>query len=230
MDASRVVGVGLLVCAAATAFVVPVSAMVAVAIVGATLAVRRRGRLVRARRADESVAMQGALGILVGELRVGAHPVAAVEAAASEATGSVATWLNAVAARARLGADVAGGLRSVAAESMLPAHWERFAVCWHLGQSQGISIATLVDAAYRDIVERGRFESRVAAGMAGARATAGILAVLPALGIGLGQLVGAHPLRFLLSGGAGGWFLVVGSAFVSLGLLWSERITDRVLK
>jgi len=87
-------------CAAATAFVVPLSAMVAAAIVIATFTARRRRHLVRARRGDEAAALEGALAVLVGELRVGAHPVAAVEAAAAEATGSVATWLRVVAARA----------------------------------------------------------------------------------------------------------------------------------
>ncbi len=64
--------------------------------------------------------------------------------------------------------------------------------------------------------------------MAGARATAVILAGLPLLGILLGQLIGAQPLSFLLSGHAGGWLLVVGLALACGGLLWSDRITDRV--
>jgi tight adherence protein B len=216
-------------CAAAAAFVVPVSAMVAAAIVMATLTARRRRHLVRVRRGDEAAAIEGALAVLVGELRVGAHPVAAVEAAASEASGPVGTWLRAVAARARLGADVGRGLRAVAAESALPVHWDRLAVCWHLAQSHGLSIATLMHAAHRDVVERSRFESRVAAGMAGARATAGVLAGLPLLGVGLGQMIGADPVRFLLSGGVGGWLLVVGSTLACSGLLWSDAITNRVL-
>ena len=48
--------------------------------------------------------------------------------------------------------------------------------------------------------------------MAGARTTAAVLAGLPVLGIGLGQLIGADPSSFLLSGGAGGWLLVIGVA------------------
>jgi tight adherence protein B len=128
-----------------------------------------------------------------------------------------------------LGADVGRGLRAVAAESALPVHWDRLAVCWHLAQSHGLSIATLMHAAHRDVVERSRFESRVAAGMAGARATAGVLAGLPLLGVGLGQMIGADPVRFLLSGGVGGWLLVVGSTLACSGLLWSDAITNRVL-
>ena len=167
--------------------------------------------------------------MLVGELRVGAHPVAAFDVAAREVDGPVAESLRAVAARARLGADVAAGLRSFAASSRLPAHWERLALFWRLAQTHGLAIATLMRAAHRDIVERERFSARVDAGMAGARTTAAVLAGLPVLGVGLGQLIGADPLGFLLSGGAGGWLLVVGVTLACCGLLWSDRITGRAL-
>jgi tight adherence protein B len=210
-------------------FVVPVTVVVAFAILGATVTARRRGAVQARRRAQESAALQGALSVLVGELRVGAHPIAAFETAASEVDGPVAAQLGAVAARARLGADVAAGLRAVAAQSMLPAQWERLSVCWQLAQTHGLAIATLMRTAHRDIVERDRYASRVTAGMAGARATAVILAGLPLLGVGLGELIGADPVRFLLSGGPGGWLLVVGVTLTCCGLAWSDRITNRVL-
>ena len=101
-------------------------------------------------------------------------------------------------------------------------------MCWQLAQDHGLAIATLMQAAQRDIVERERFAARVDAGMAGARTTAAMLAGLPLLGIGLGQLIGAEPVRFLLSGGSGGWLLVIGVALACAGLLWSDRITARV--
>ena len=49
------------------------------------------------------------------------------------------------------------------------------------------------------------------------------------LGIALGQLMGAAPLLVLFGGGAGAWLLVVGTGLVSVGLLWSDAITVRVL-
>ena len=110
--------------------------------------------------------------------------------------------LRAVAARARLGADVAAGLRAAARSSALPAHWDRLAVCWQLASDHGLAIATLMRAAQRDIAERQRFSARVSSSMAGARATAAILAGLPVLGVLLGQLIGARPLSFLLGGHA----------------------------
>jgi tight adherence protein B len=214
---------------AALAFFVPVTVMLATGVLAGTLALRRRQRIAQTRRATEAAALQSSLEVLVGELRVGAHPVGAFDVAASEADGTVATNLRAVAARARLGADVAAGLRSVARLSNLPGHWERLAVYWQLAQTHGLAIATLMRSAHQDIVERERFSARAHAGMAGARTTAAVLAGLPVLGAGLGQLIGADPLDFLLSGGVGGWLLVVGITLACCGLLWSDRITGQAL-
>ncbi len=212
----------------AAAALLPLTTVVAVAVVGSTAGLRYRRRR-RIRRAhDEGRTLETALDVLVGELRVGSHPVLAFGVAADETVGAVAKSLRAVAARARLGADVTAGLRAAARSSALPAHWERLAVCWQLASDHGLAIATLMRAAQRDITERQRFSVRVSASMAGARATAAILAALPVLGVLLGQLIGARPLSFLLSGHAGGWLLVVGSALACGGLLWSDRITDRL--
>jgi tight adherence protein B len=123
---------------------------------------------------------------------------------------------------------VAAGLGDTARTSALGAQWARIAVCWQLAQTHGLSIAALMQTAQRDITERQRFSSRVRAGMAGARATAAVLAGLPVLGIGLGQMIGADPVRFLLAGEAGGWLLLVGVTLSCAGLLWSDRITAAV--
>jgi tight adherence protein B len=217
------------VLAVTLALTLPATAVLAAAILVGTLALRRRHANRRRVRAAEAAALQGALDVLIGELRVGAHPVAAFSAAASEVDGRVAQSLQAVAARARLGADVAAGLRSTAMSSPLPLQWERLALFWRLAQTHGLAIATLMRAAHRDIVEREQFSARVDAGMAGARTTAAVLAGLPVLGVGLGQLIGADPLALLLSNGAGGWLLVVGVTLACCGLLWSDRITGRAV-
>jgi tight adherence protein B len=216
--------------AVALAVMLPIGVVAACSIVGVTLWIRRSRHVRAKRRAAESAALQGALDVLVGELRVGAHPVAAFGVAATEVDGPVASSFRAVAARARLGADVATGLCTVSARSSMPAHWGRLAVYWQLAQDHGLSIATLMQTAQRDIVERERFSGKVNAGMASARATATVLAGLPLLGVGLGELIGAAPLSFLLSDGVGGWLLVIGVTLACAGLLWSDRITARVVE
>jgi tight adherence protein B len=213
--------------AAAMTMALPLTVTLAAGILAATLMRRRRRSTARHAHAREAAALQSALDVLIGELRVGAHPVAAFEVAAREVDGPVAESLCGVAARARLGADVAAGLRSFAASSPLSAHWERLALFWGLAQDHGLAIATLMRAAHRDVVERERFSAHVDAGMAGARTTGMVLAGLPVLGIGLGQLIGADPLNFLLSGGAGSWLLVAGTTLACCGLLWSDRITEK---
>ncbi len=211
----------------AAAALLPLTTMLAAGVVGATASLRHRRRRRLRRAVHEGQTLESALEVLVGELRVGSHPVRAFSVAADETHGAVAGSLRAVAARAGLGADVTAGLRDVARSSALPAQWDRLAVCWQLASEHGLAIATLMRAAQRDITERQRFSARVSSSMAGARATAAILAALPVLGALLGQLVGARPLSFLLGGQAGGWLLVVGSTLACAGLLWSDRITDR---
>ena len=212
-----------------TVLLLPPAVVVATAILAATLGARRhRTRRTRRRLAD-SQRLAAALETLVGELRVGAHPVTAFGVAAAECEGPVGDSLRAVAARARLGADVAAGLRAVAESSSVPVQWNRLAVCWQLAAEHGLAISVLMRAAQRDIVERHRFTARVEAGLAGARATAVILAALPVVGVLLGQLIGARPVAFLLGGGVGGWLLVVGVVLVCVGLVWADRLTDRML-
>ncbi|WP_343599619.1 type II secretion system F family protein [Mycobacterium sp.] len=223
------IGWPALACAtAAAAATLPPATVMAVAVLAATAGLRYRRRRRGRRGLAESRALHTAIEVLVGELRAGAHPVRAFDVAAAETSAAVSQSCRAVAARARLGADVAAGLRSVAAASALPAHWERLAVCWQLASEHGLALSTVMRAAQSDLAARQRFSAHVNSAMAGARATAAILAGLPVLALLLGELFGARPVAFLLAGSAGGWLLVAGVTLLCGGLLWSDRITDRV--
>ncbi|MCG7594460.1 type II secretion system F family protein [Mycobacterium sp. PSTR-4-N] len=212
-----------------SACILPLTLVLAAATMVTVVAVRHRCRARRRVGIDEANALHGALEVLVSELRVGAHPVAAIDTAAREIAGPVGTSFAAVAARAVLGADVVAGLRAESHRSLVPGHWERLAVCWQLAARHGLAIASLMQAAQRDLAERERFRSRVDAGMAGARTTGTLLAGLPVLGVLLGCAIGADPLGFLMSGGIGGWLMCIGTALIGAGLLWSDRITASVL-
>lgn len=214
--------------AAVVALVLPPTTVLAAALLVATVWLRYRRRRRRRRGIEESRALETAIDVLVGELRAGAHPVRAFEVAAAETGGPVGDCCQAVSARARFGADVAAGLRGAAQTSVLSVQWERLAVCWQLAGQHGLAMSTLMRAAQHDIAERQRFSASVTASMAGARATAAILASLPLLSVLLGQAIGARPVAFLLGGHAGGWLLVAGVTLACAGLLWSDRITDRV--
>lgn len=220
------IGAAALACVAVPAVaVLPTGGWLAAAVLGGTTAWRRQRSLRRRRALAETRALQAALDVLTGELRVGAHPVRAFATAAVESGHpAVAAGLRGVCARAGLGADVASGLREAARGSAWPAPWERLAVYWELGGEHGLAIATLMQAAQLDITARQRFSARADAGMAGARASATLLGLLPVLGVLLGQLIGAHPLVFL-AGDFGGVLALVGVSLICAGLLWSDRIT-----
>ncbi|GFG71050.1 type II secretion system F family protein [Mycolicibacter senuensis] len=216
-------------CVAVLAVVaLPTSGCLAGALAAGTAALRHHRRRRGRRAAAESRALEAALDVLVGELRIGAHPVRAFAAAAAETGhGAVAAGLRGVVARTRLGADVVTGLRDAAGSSAMPSHWERLAAYWQLGGEQGLAVAILMQAAHSDITARQRFTAQVDAGMAGARASAMILGCLPVLGVLLGQAIGARPAGFLLGGGPGGVLSVLGVSLICAGLLWSDRITGR---
>lgn len=204
------------------------TAGLAAAVLVTTVWVRRRRRLSAVRRRSEGKSLGAALELLAGELRAGAHPARALAVAGAEGVGAVAVAFRAVASRCELGGDVVGGLISLSETSVVPGHWGRLATYWGLAVHHGLPISALIRAAHNDLVERERFSERVDASLAGARATAAILAVLPVLGVALGELVGARPMELLLGTGAGGLLLVAGVLLACGGLLWSDRITDRL--
>ncbi|MBS4101264.1 secretion protein F, partial [Tsukamurella paurometabola] len=91
----------------------------------------------------------------------------------------------------------------------------------------GIGMGELLASVREDLRARERYERRAHSALAGARATAQVLAALPVLGVAMGQLIGADPLGTLLGTGAGGALLVVGTCLTCAGLLWSRAIADR---
>ncbi|MCD2114525.1 MULTISPECIES: type II secretion system F family protein [Rhodococcus] len=204
---------------------------VAGATVAATVVGRRRSRRRAAELDRQRRMLLSGLDTVIADLRVGTHPADACETAARETAGSVAGAFRVAAARARLGGSAAHGLRSAAASSDgdgVADSLDRVADAWAVSDRHGLALAELLGAARVDLAARMRIRARTEAGLAGARATATVLAGLPVLGVGLGQLMGAAPLGILLTGGLGGVMLVVGTALVCAGLLWTDRIAARV--
>ncbi|WP_241387533.1 type II secretion system F family protein [Rhodococcus sp. CH91] len=225
--------VGGAVIAAAVPFVMWAGATpaLAAATVTATMMWRRRSRQRAAEREGHRRMLLSGLDTVIADLRVGTHSADACDTAARETTGPVAAAFRVAAARARLGGSAAHGLRSAAelpesggvADSL-----NRVADAWSVSDRHGLALAELLGAARVDLAARLRIRARTEAGLAGARATASVLAGLPALGVGLGQLMGAAPLGILLAGGLGGAMLVAGTTLVCAGLLWTDRIAARV--
>ncbi|EME18754.1 type II secretion system F family protein [Rhodococcus triatomae] len=209
----------------------PTAGLALALVVGTVVHRVRRTRRDR-RRDDEIRSLLAGLDVAVADLRVGAHPESACSAAATESSGLPAEAFRSAAATARLGGSAAHGLltgaRRDAGRDGVAVDLDRIAVAWRIAERHGVPLADLLDATRTDLLGRKRFRARVDAGMAGARATATVLACLPVLGIALGQMMGAHPIGVLLTGGIGGVLLVVGTSLACAGLAWADRITRRV--
>ena len=174
--------------------------------------------------------MVGALGALVAELRVGAHPATAAERAAVDAEPLAAKAMSTVASTARLGGDVDRALvRSAAAEPSLAGVLGQVGRAWRLAARHGVPLAEVLDSVRRDLDERIRFSRQVHARMAGPRASAAVLAVLPELGVLLGEAIDARPLHILADTPVGQILLAAGALLICGGVLWSAKLTDHAV-
>ncbi len=183
-----------------------------------------RGRLA----ATEGVAQ--ALSGMVAELKAGANTAAAATAVAEDAEPESAAVLVAVASAVRLGGDVDRAVQHCAAGAPHLAGLLRpFAAALTLARRHGLPTAEVLDAVRKDVDGRVRFSKQVQARMAGPRASGAVLAALPVVGIVLGQLMGAAPLRVLLTTGVGQGLLAVGTVLVCAGVLWIAKLTSHAV-
>lgn len=162
-----------------------------------------------------ATAMAEALRTMVAELRSGAPPATAADAAAEDAPSEVGAAMRALATSARFGVELPQGTGPQG----------QVVKAWSLSRRHGLPLADLLDAVRRDVVASARFLTRADASMAGPRASAAVLAALPGVGVLLGEAIGARPLHILTSTSAGHVLLVLGSALILAGVAWTSHLT-----
>lgn len=185
---------------------------------------RARGELNRSLSEVDGIAE--AVRSLVAGLRAGAHPADAAESAALDAQPAAAASMRSIAAAARLDGDVGLAL-GTAGPHTTASSLARISRAWTLAQRHGLPLADILDAVGRDLEQRVRFARQTLARMAGPRTSAVVLALLPVLGIALGEAVGAQPLRMLT--GPGQPLLAIGVALLCAGVVWCGRLTGEVV-
>ena len=186
-----------------------------------------RHRAGAARTAERLAAAEACLA-LAAELRAGRSPAEALTTSAHLARGPARAALTAAAAAARLGGDVPAALLSgVGAGSSAPEVLRGLAACWQVCARAGSGLAGAVDRLAEGLRSGQVQEQAVQAALAGPRASAGLLAVLPLAGIGLAAGLGAQPLYVLLHTPVGVGCLLAGVGLDALGLWWTGRIVAR---
>ncbi|MFF9806324.1 type II secretion system F family protein [Streptomyces coeruleorubidus] len=173
----------------------------------------------RERRADAVIALCGALA---GEVRAGRQPGEALLRAARDC-GGLADAQATVVAAARFGGDVPDALANAARQPGAEG-LRGLAACWRVAVDQGAGLAAGLDRLAAALRAERDQRSDLRAQLAGARATAVLLAGLPALGLLIGTALGADPLHVLLHTTAGLGCLVTGGVLEGLGLWWVLRI------
>ncbi|OLF15861.1 type II secretion system F family protein [Actinophytocola xanthii] len=199
----------------------------AAALLATTLHRRWRARTDLRRSLAATDGLTEALRSLVAALRAGAHPAHAAETAAADAHPAAAASMRAISATARLDGDIHRALSMT--ESPTPTVLARIAQAWSLAQRHGLPLADILAATVRDLEQRQRFTRQVTARMAGPRASATVLALLPLLGITMGEAVGAHPIHVLTTTAVGQALLLAGVALQCAGTTWCARLTSQAI-
>lgn len=205
----------------------PVAAALALVVGPGLLRVRTHHRQAATAARERAGALQ-ACGVLSGELAAGRTPAEALDAAAEVACGPVQDALRAAGSAARLGGDVPAALVVPADRSATPGVLRALAACWAVCAQSGGGLSAAVLRLEEGLRAEGAQRRRVEAELAGPRATAALLAVLPGGGLLLAAGVGADPLHVLLETPVGLVCLVLGLGLDGLGLLWTDRLVRRV--
>ncbi|MCW2543831.1 MAG: integral rane protein [Frankiales bacterium] len=183
-----------------------------------------RRRAAAALRQQEREGAAEALSALSSELRAGRPTTQALEAAAAVATGPLARALQAAAAAAVLGADPVDALLRRAPDSAVPELLRGLAACWQVCAGTGSSLAAAVERLAESVRAQQEQRYAVDSELAGPRATAAMLALLPLAGIALAAGLGARPLHVLLHTAVGVACVTAGLGLELLGLWWTSRL------
>ena len=174
----------------------------------------------RRRHADDRRRALGAITALAAELQAGQPPANALVAA--DPDGRV--WPRTLAAL-RVHGDVVAALRLDGRRMTLVTP---LAACWTVSGEVGSGLASSVERLAQSARAMEDVRGQLEAQLAGPRATARTMALLPVIGVGMAQLAGADALGWLLGTPTGLACLVAGVGLDLVGLWWTQRINARV--
>lgn len=157
---------------------------------------------------------------LAGELRAGSDALHALRTSARRH--GVAQH---AARAARLGGDVEAALHRDAESTPV---LDRVAAAWAISRRTGAALADVLEHiadSHRRTVEVKR---SLAVELAGPRATARLMSMLPVVGVGFAVMLGADPLGWFTSSWPGALCLCGGVCLNAAGFLWINRIVRGV--
>jgi len=157
---------------------------------------------------------------LIAELLAGRDPVSGLVAVSAS---SRATVSQAAIVAARTGGDIGSALRGERSELI-----RGVGACWEVASGSGAGLVASLSALANSARESERIRREIGISLAEPRATALVLAALPAIGLALGAMLGVEPGRWLLATPAGRVALGLALVLELLGILWAWRIAASV--
>lgn len=205
----------------------------------AAVVTRRRAVLLMAGGTIVAAGVTGAFGGVVAALLVLGYALLALRALRRTVTerGLAARRDEALDLIGGLAADLRAGVTaSVAVEStraaIAPGRTDPqvgralalLSVAYQVSEHLGAPLADLLERVEHDLRAAERARIAVAAQTTGARASAGLLALLPVAGVGLGYAMGARPVHTLLHTPSGAVCALTALALQYGGLSWTGRL------
>ncbi len=198
-----------------------VTAGIVAAVYGTAVLWLLHRRATRRRAAQRRRAALDGVALLAGDLRAGVSATEALMAAwpllTGKPPGPVVGWLSTpspltVAARSDTCPDRGPVLR-------------RLHTAWEYAEITGAPLAEVLDRLETELRAAWRVCRTAAGHAANARMTAALLALLPIMGVLLGQLLGVAPLAVLLHTPLGTLCVLGAMALQGIGIAWSNRLT-----
>lgn len=141
--------------------------------------------------------------------------------------------LRSAAMAADLGRPVAAAIRTAVSDGEPLPHssdgaaagiWLSVAACIEAAEASGSALADVLERLAAQLEADADAVAARSVALAGPRATAKVLSILPVAGLGLGMLMGADPFGILLSTPLGAACLGLGAALTVAGRWWSTRL------
>lgn len=193
---------------------------VAAALVASTTLRLAAAALRRRRLRTERTTLGLTLEAFCRELRAGTTTQDATELAAAAAGEPLGSRLRAAVLQAEHPTRSADAGTATGADTLA-----NLVAALQISDRHGVPLADLVEVIADDAACAAAAEEVRIAQTAGPRFSGFVLGALPLFGVVLGIGIGADPVVVLLGGSAAGSvLLVLGTALVSAGLLWSARI------
>jgi tight adherence protein B len=181
------------------------------------------GRVSAQRRAE----LVTAVAALDADYASGATVEGAFKSAASVSEYYRPTFQTA-AGQAALGQDVCPILYDDRGEGRADPGLVGLALASRVAGRAGASLSVLLRGVRADLIADGEIRRAISAALTGPRTSAILLALLPLVGLGMGEAMGARPDQVLLRSLPGQAVLILGVSLDLAGIIWTTVLTQRV--